>query len=174
MSVDPAGSLYESLRLRHRIIRLRSPPAENPLYEGKDPLEARKAQDQASALEKAKTTTSRNAPGPASRPADRAGRTPSMPSCGRPPLRPGLIIVKLPVGGISTDLVLKVIEQPVGDQADAPTFWIARTETASRVRRRSKTCWTGPRRRSCVTATAVSPRGVTGRSCRRSRLQQTS
>ncbi|WP_338827174.1 tyrosine-type recombinase/integrase [Bradyrhizobium sp. 27S5] len=46
------------------------------------------------------------------------------------------ILGKVPVGGITTDLVLKVLEQRVGEGPDAPTFWNARTETASRVRGR--------------------------------------
>jgi integrase len=46
-------------------------------------------------------------------------------------------IGKLPVGGITTDLVLKVLQQPVdAEEPDGPTFWTARTETASRVRGR--------------------------------------
>jgi integrase len=47
------------------------------------------------------------------------------------------VIGKLPVGDITTDLVLKVLKQPVDKKdPDGPTFWIARTETASRVRGR--------------------------------------
>jgi integrase len=47
------------------------------------------------------------------------------------------IIGKLPVGSITTDLVLKVLKQPIDKKnPDGPTFWIARTETASRVRGR--------------------------------------
>ncbi|HWZ38755.1 MAG TPA: integrase arm-type DNA-binding domain-containing protein [Bradyrhizobium sp.] len=47
------------------------------------------------------------------------------------------IIGKLPVGGITTDLVLRVLKQPIDKKdPDSPTFWIARTETASRVRGR--------------------------------------
>jgi integrase len=47
------------------------------------------------------------------------------------------IIGGLSVGGITTDLVLKVLKQPVDKKdPDGPTFWIARTETASRVRGR--------------------------------------
>src|SRR5258708_2704446 len=49
------------------------------------------------------------------------------------------IIGKLPVGGITTDLVLQVLKQPVGTEHDAPTFWTARTETANRVRGRIET-----------------------------------
>jgi integrase len=44
------------------------------------------------------------------------------------------IIGKLPVGSISTDLVMKVLQQPV--DGEEGTFWEARTETASRVRGR--------------------------------------
>jgi integrase len=49
------------------------------------------------------------------------------------------IIGKLPVDGVTTDLVMKVLKQPVGTGPDAPTFWTARTETASRVRGRIET-----------------------------------
>jgi integrase len=108
------------------------------LDEGKDPIEVRKAQDQASALEKAKTTTFQEC-AKAYIKAHKAGWknakhaeqwSATLETWAYP------IIGKLPVGGITTDLVLKVLEQPVGDQPDAPTFWTARTETASRVRGR--------------------------------------
>jgi integrase len=46
------------------------------------------------------------------------------------------ILGKLPVGGVNTDLVMKVLEQRVGEGSEAPTFWNARTETANRVRGR--------------------------------------
>jgi hypothetical protein len=61
-----------------------------------------------------------------------------MPSSGRPLLETWAypILGKLPVGGISTDLVLKVLEQPGRWPGGRPTFWTARTETASRVRGR--------------------------------------
>lgn len=49
------------------------------------------------------------------------------------------IIGALPVGGITTDLVLRVLKQPISDAQDAPTFWTARTETASRTRGRIET-----------------------------------
>jgi integrase len=42
----------------------------------------------------------------------------------------------IPVGAITTPLVMKVLQQPVGEGPDAPTFWNTRTETASRVRGR--------------------------------------
>jgi hypothetical protein len=130
--------VFGGLRLRHRIIRLRSPPAENPCTREKTPWEVRKAQDQARALEKAKTTTfqecawayikARRSGWKNAKHAEQWSAT--LETWAYP------IIGKLPVGGISTDLVLKVLEQPVGDQADAPTFWTARTGTASRVRGR--------------------------------------
>ena len=132
---------FESLRLRHRINcpgRLRSPPAENRCTREKTPWRPEGS-------------------GPSPRPGE--GQDDNLPGMrlglhqGPPigleerracravvghPLRRGAypIIGKLPVGGISTDLVLKVLEQPVGDQADAPKFWTARTGTASRVRGR--------------------------------------
>ena len=46
------------------------------------------------------------------------------------------VLGKLPVGGVNTDLVMKVLEQRIGEGADAPAFWNARTETANRVRGR--------------------------------------
>ncbi|HEX2654103.1 MAG TPA: integrase arm-type DNA-binding domain-containing protein [Xanthobacteraceae bacterium] len=49
------------------------------------------------------------------------------------------IIGSLAVSGITTDLVLKILEQPISDELDAPTFWTARTETANRVRGRVET-----------------------------------
>ncbi|MGV7215910.1 tyrosine-type recombinase/integrase [Bradyrhizobium sp. UFLA05-112] len=106
--------------------------------EGKDPIEARKLQDQASALEKAKTTIFQDC-AKAYIKAHRSGWknakhgeqwSATLETWAYP------IIGKLPVGGITTDLVLKVLEQPVGGHPDAPTFWTARTETASRVRGR--------------------------------------
>lgn len=49
------------------------------------------------------------------------------------------IIGALPVGGITTDLVLRVLKQPISEAQDAPTFWTARTETAGRIRGRIET-----------------------------------
>lgn len=46
------------------------------------------------------------------------------------------IIGKLPVGSITTDLVMQVLEQRVGEGSEAPTLWNAKTETANRVRGR--------------------------------------
>lgn len=43
------------------------------------------------------------------------------------------IIGKLPVGSIDTDLVSKVLEQPIGDES---TLWLTRPETANRLRGR--------------------------------------
>lgn len=108
------------------------------LDEGKDPIDFRKLRDQASALEKAKTKTFREcardyikahqAGWKNAKHADQWSAT--LETWAYP------IIGKLPVGGITTDLVLQVLEQPVGEREDAPTFWAARTETASRVRGR--------------------------------------
>lgn len=108
------------------------------LDEGKDPIEVRKTQEQASALAKAKTTTFKEC-AKAFIKAHRAGWknakhaeqwSATLETWAYP------IIGKLPVGGITTDLVLKVLEQPVGEGDAAPMFWTARTETASRVRGR--------------------------------------
>ena len=79
-----------------------------------------------------------------------------------------------PGEGQDDNLVLKVLEQPVGDQADGRRSGPPEPRRQAGCVAESKTCWTAPRRRSCVTAFAVNPRGVTGKSCRRSRLQQTS
>ncbi|MBB4422315.1 integrase [Bradyrhizobium sp. CIR48] len=108
------------------------------LDEGRDPIEVRKLNDQASALEKAKTKTfqecakdfikAHKAGWKNAKHAEQWAAT--LETWAYP------IIGKLAVGGITTDLVLKVLEQPVGEGNDAPTFWTARTETASRVRGR--------------------------------------
>src|SRR6266702_3608167 len=108
------------------------------LDDGKDPIEVRKLQDQASALEKAKTKTFKECAKDYIK-AHRSGWknakhaeqwSATLETWAYP------IIGNLPVGGISTDLVLKVLEQSVGEGDDAPTVWNARTETASRVRGR--------------------------------------
>lgn len=105
---------------------------------GRDPIEIRKLQDQASALEKAKTKTFQECAKDYIK-AHRSGWknakhaeqwSATLETWAYP------LIGKLPVGGISTDLLLKVLEQPVGEGEQAATFWIARTETASRVRGR--------------------------------------
>lgn len=59
--------------------------------------------------------------------------TPPLERCAYP------IIGELPVGGISTDLVPRILVQPIGREKDAPRFWEGRTETANWVRGRIET-----------------------------------
>ncbi|RXH31985.1 tyrosine-type recombinase/integrase [Bradyrhizobium zhanjiangense] len=108
------------------------------LDQGRDPIEARKLLEQAEALEEAKSTPFQDC-AKAYIKAHKAGWknakhadqwTSTLETWAYP------IIGKVAVGAVTTELVLKVLEQPVGDQPDAPTFWEARTETASRVRGR--------------------------------------
>lgn len=46
--------------------------------------------------------------------------TPPLERCAYP------IIGELPVGGISTDLVPRILVQPIGREKDAPRFWEGR------------------------------------------------
>jgi len=105
---------------------------------GKDPIEARKEQALMEALEKAKAVAFEDCAKDYIK-AHRSGWknakhadqwTSTMEAWVYP------IIGKMPVGAITTDLVMKVLQQPIGEEADAPIFWEARTETASRVRGR--------------------------------------
>jgi integrase len=109
------------------------------LDQGLDPIEARRTQDAAAALAKAKTVSfqqcakdyirDHRAGWKNAKHADQWAST--LETWAYP------IIGKLPVGDITTDLVLKVLKQPLDRKdPDGPTFWIARTETASRVRGR--------------------------------------
>jgi integrase len=109
------------------------------LDQGLDPIEARKTQEAAAVLAKAQTVLFEQCAKDYIRD-HRAGWknakhadqwTSTLETWAYP------IIGKLPVGGITTDLVLKVLKQPIDKKdPDGPTFWIARTETASRVRGR--------------------------------------
>ncbi len=111
------------------------------LDEGKDPIEARTEQQQAEALEKAKAVAfqdcakeyikAHKASWKSAKHADQW--TSTLETWVYP------ILGKLPVGGITTDLVLKVLQQPISAEPDAPSFWTGRTETASRVRGRIET-----------------------------------
>jgi hypothetical protein len=111
------------------------------LDEGKDPIEARTEQQQAEALEKAKAVAFQDcakeyikAHKASSKSAKHADQwTSTLETWVYPNLG------KLPVGGITADLVLKVLQQPISDEPDAPSFWTGRTETASRVRGRIET-----------------------------------
>jgi len=105
---------------------------------GKDPIEARKDQALIEALEEAKAVSFEDcakdyisAYRSGWKNAKHGDRwTATLKTWAYP------IIGKLPVGAITTDLVMKVLQQPIGDEPKAPIFWEARTETASRVRGR--------------------------------------
>jgi hypothetical protein len=106
------------------------------LDQGVDPIEARKTQQAAADLAKALTVPFEQCAKDYIR-AHKAGWknakhadqwTSTLETWAFP------IIGKLPVGGITTDLVMKVLQQPV--DGEEGTFWEARTETASRVRGR--------------------------------------
>jgi integrase len=111
------------------------------LADGIDPIEARKQQELAIALERAQAVAFQDcakdyikdhkAGWKSAKHADQW--TSTLETWVYP------IIGKLPVGGITTNLVLKVLKQPVGTEPGAPTFWTARTETANRVRGRIET-----------------------------------
>ena len=111
------------------------------LDDGKDPIAVRKQQQQDEALEKAKAVAfqvcaneyvkAHRASWKSAKHADQW--TSTLETWVYP------IIGKLSVGGITTDLVLKVLEQPISDDLNAPTFWTGRTETASQVRGRIET-----------------------------------
>ena len=58
------------------------------VYDGRDPIEERRAQRQAAKLETAKAITFNNAPKPISRLIEQAGATPSTPPSGRQPSKP--------------------------------------------------------------------------------------
>jgi Arm DNA-binding domain len=49
------------------------------------------------------------------------------------------ILGDLSVDGLTQDHIMEVLEQPISDEPDAPSLWIARTETANRVRGRIET-----------------------------------
>jgi len=111
------------------------------LADGIDPIEARKTKETAAALEKAQQVPFEDCAKEYIR-AHRSGWksnkhadqwTTTLDRWAYP------IIGKLAVGGISTDLVLRILVQPIGPEKDAPTFWEGRTETANRVRGRIET-----------------------------------
>ncbi|WP_454619044.1 tyrosine-type recombinase/integrase [Bradyrhizobium cenepequi] len=111
------------------------------LDDGKDPIEVRKQQQFAEALAAAQAVAFQDCAKEYIK-AHRAGWksekhadqwTSTLETWAYP------IIGTLPVGGITTDLVMKIMEQPISDEPDAPSFWTARTETANRVRGRIET-----------------------------------
>ncbi|KJC47310.1 integrase [Bradyrhizobium sp. LTSP849] len=120
------------------------------LDDDKDPLEVRKQREQEAALAKATTVTFEECASdyiedqkPGWKNEKHAEQwTSTLKKWAYP------IIGKLPVGGVTTDLVLKVLKQPISEEADAEIFWLARTETASRVRGRVEKIlgWAGTRR----------------------------
>ena len=124
------------------------------LDQGVDPIENRKSQDQAAALQKALTVSFQDCAKDYIRDHKAGWKNAKHADQWASTLETWVypIIGKLPVGGITTALVEQVLKQPVGTEKDAPTFWTARTETASRVRGRSKPSWTGRGRRSSGTA----------------------
>jgi integrase len=111
------------------------------LDDGKDPIEAKKQQQLAEALAKAQAVPfqdcareyirAHRSGWKSAKHADQWAST--LETWAYP------IIGKLPVAGISTDLVMKVLQQPISDEEDAPDFWTARTETANRIRGRIET-----------------------------------
>ncbi|SDC38496.1 Phage integrase family protein [Bradyrhizobium brasilense] len=108
------------------------------LNEGKDPIEVRKQQELEDLLAKAAARTFRDcakdfirAHRPGWKNAKHAEQWRSTLERWAYP-----IIGKLPVSAINVDLVLKVLQQPIGKEPDAPSLWTARTETANRVRGR--------------------------------------
>jgi hypothetical protein len=111
------------------------------LADGVDPIEAKKKQETAAALEKAQQVPfeacakeyirAHRSGWKSAKHADQWAST--LETWAYP------IIGKLPVGGISTDLVLRILVQPIGPEKGAPTFWEGRTETANRVRGRIET-----------------------------------
>jgi integrase len=108
------------------------------LDQGVDPIEHRKQQDMTAALVKAQTVLFQDCAKDYIRDHKAGWKNAKHAEQWKSTMETWVypIIGKLPAGGITTDLVLKVLQQPVGDGTDAPTFWTARTETASRVRGR--------------------------------------
>ncbi len=105
---------------------------------GKDPIEARRDRELIEALEKAKAVAFEDcakdyikAHKSGWKNAKHANQWGSTLKAWAYP-----IIGKLPVGAITTDLVMQVLQQPINEEAGSPIFWEARTETASRVRGR--------------------------------------
>ena len=111
------------------------------LDQGVDPIENRKSQDQAAALQKALTVSFQDCAKDYIRDHKAGWKNAKHADQWASTLETWVypIIGKLPVGGITTALVEQVLKQPVGTEKDAPTFWTARTETASRVRGRIET-----------------------------------
>jgi integrase len=108
------------------------------LDQGIDPIEHRKQQDMAAVLAKAQAVSFRDCARDYIRDHKAGWKNAKHADQWTATLETWVypIIGKLPVGGITTDLVLKVLQQPVGAGVAAPTFWTTRTETASRVRGR--------------------------------------
>jgi integrase len=108
------------------------------LADGIDPIEHRRFQKAGAAIEKAKAVTFREC----------AERYIDSHKAGWKNARHGLqwtstlttfvypIIGNLPVASIDTTMVMRVMQQTVGEGEGAASFWNARTETASRVRGR--------------------------------------
>jgi integrase len=105
---------------------------------GKDPIEARKERDLIEALEKAKSVAFEDCAKDYIKAHKSGWKNPKHADQWSSTLKRWAypITGKLPVGTITTDLVMKVLQQPISNERDAPIFWEARTETASRVRGR--------------------------------------
>jgi integrase len=109
------------------------------LDQGLDPIEARQTQEAAAALAKAQTVSFEQCAKDYIRDHRAGWKNAKHAEQWKSTLKTWVypIIGKLPVGGITTDLVLKVLQQPVDkNDPDGTTFWISRTETANRVRGR--------------------------------------
>jgi integrase len=109
------------------------------LDQGLDPIEARKTQEAAAAIAKAQTVPFEQCAKDYIRDHRAGWKNAKHADQWTSTLKTWVypIIGKLSVGGITTDLVLKVLQQPVDkNKPDGLTFWIARTETANRVRGR--------------------------------------
>ncbi|WP_315747585.1 MULTISPECIES: tyrosine-type recombinase/integrase [unclassified Bradyrhizobium] len=120
------------------------------LDEGKDPLEVRKEQEQQAALAKATTVTFEECASDYIKDQKPGWKNEKHADQWTSTLKRWVYpsIGKLPVGGVTTDLVLKVLKQPISDDPEAAQFWLARTETASRVRGRIEKIlgWAGTRK----------------------------
>ncbi|UBM27085.1 integrase arm-type DNA-binding domain-containing protein [Pseudomonas sp. p1(2021b)] len=108
------------------------------LLEGIDPLEAKKAKQQAAKLEAVRHKTFKEC-APAYIQANRAGwKTPKHVQQWENTLEAYAypIIGELAIGAVDTNLVLKVLQQQVGSPSEPAQFWYTKAETASRLRGR--------------------------------------
>jgi len=108
------------------------------LADGNDPIEHRKAKKAEEAVKKAKATTFRQAAEDYIEAQRHGWKSAKHADQWTATLEKWVypLIGNLPVEAIDRPLVMKVLQQSVGKGDGAPTFWNARTETASRVRGR--------------------------------------